>query len=169
VYKRQLSYITKKDKQISLLEVTVPKTSLFHTYFNSKGAIEHGDYSWQIKIPNYYKFCTKLTALLEKRILKSNYRYENFEFDLCTYTEKIQFRFHNSKLSITNTSMNQKSKDNHSTECKIPPQALVKMVFGEYLHEELKPVIVDILIEKKHATIINILFPKCESFFYSIY
>lgn len=145
------------------IRLDIPETNKLIAFSRSKGSKRIGEYQWQIKIPNLYRFMEKITPVLEKRISKSIYKNETFSFRYHNFKEMIEFNIENSKINL------KKLDFEPSFEVNITPQAEVKYLLGNNTYEELKKILPDIYIKRELLDLMNTMFPKTTRHFYHNY
>jgi len=145
------------------IRLDIPETNKMIAFSRSKGSKRIGDYQWQIKIPNLYRFIKKIKPILEKRISNSIYKNESFKFKYHNYREMIEFDVENSKINL------KKLKFEPAFDVNIPPQSEVKYLLGNNTYEELRNILPDTIIQKKYLGLMNTMFPKTTRHFYHNY
>ncbi|MGM0640291.1 MAG: GNAT family N-acetyltransferase [Thermotogota bacterium] len=166
VYESVLSILEKEldnYKTKDEIRLDIPETNKLIAFSRSKGSKRIGDYQWQIKILNLYRFMENIKPVLEKRIKNSIYNNENFKFKYHNYREMIEFNIKNSKINI------KKLKFEPAYDVNIPPQAEVKYLLGNNTYEELRNILPDTIIQKKFLGLMNTMFPKTTRHFYHNY
>ncbi|NGX53123.1 MAG: hypothetical protein KR126chlam5_01436 [Candidatus Anoxychlamydiales bacterium] len=128
-------------------------------------AINLGHYAWQIKIIDLKKFVEKVSNIFEKRIKSSVFENLTEKILINLYQVAIKLNFIGGK--IKNIDLVKFSKDNGLL--RIPPSLFIPLVLGYYSREDLVQHHHDFLYNKKDELLIDALFPKVDSFIYSIY
>jgi predicted N-acetyltransferase YhbS len=136
------------------------KVALYH------GAFDHGAYAWQIYIPNVVRFLRKIAPVLEHRISESPFAGLTEDIRITFYTEKIIIHFENGRI-IDIEGLGFSSE--WGEPIQIPTRAAVPLFLGCRDREESQVFWKDMGAQPKYAYLLDVLFPKMESFIYSIY
>ncbi len=129
------------------------------------GAINLGHYAWQIKIIDLKKFIEKMSNILEKRIKSSAFKNLTEKIVINLYRVAIELNFIDGK--IKNIDLVQFSRNDGFL--RIPPNLFIPLVLGYYSREDLVHHHHDFLYNKKNEHLIDVMFPKVDSFIYTIY
>ena len=130
------------------------------------GAKENGIYPWQIFIPDLTAFLKALTPALELRIGASHYANLTREVRICLFRRTIVLHFENGRLvDVANIGFTNWEEE----PVLFPPLSIVPLVLGYRDVKELQSIYPDITIKQDHQHLINVLFPKMNSFIYTIY
>lgn len=166
IYESILSILIKELDNYKIkdeIKLDIPETNKLIAFSRSKGSKRIGDYQWQIKIPNLYRFMKKIKPVLEKRISNSIYNNETFSFKYHNFKEMLEFNIYNSKIDL------KKLEFEPSFEVNITPQAEVKYLLGNDSYKELKKILPDIYIKRELLDLMNTMFPKTTRHFYHNY
>lgn len=130
------------------------------------GAFDRGSYAWQICIPSMARFLRKIVPVLERRLANSPFADLTDDVKITFYTEKVIIHFENGHIvKVDELGF---SSDWWSP-IQIPPNAAVPLFLGYRSSEELKKFWKDMGSQPKYAYLLDFLFPKMESFIYTIY
>ncbi len=138
-------------------DVSIPFEHKFYEYLkliNKKFEINKGDYSWQVKIPDYYRFFSRIKPVLEKNLEKSSYKNKTISFKFNNFDELIEFKIDRSRIEL------QRLPWHLTWDCNVPPQAFVKLAFDRFTYDDLKPIIPDLSIKEEFRELFRILFPS---------
>jgi len=130
------------------------------------GAIDRRDYAWQIYIPNVARFLRKIAPVLESRIADSPFVGLTDDIRISLYKEKIVIHFENGR--ITNVEELEFSS-NWWEPIQLPERAAIPLFLGYRNREETRDFWKDMNAQPKYAYLLDVMFPKMESFIYSIY
>jgi predicted N-acetyltransferase YhbS len=136
------------------------KTAIHH------GAIDRGVYAWQINIPDMVRFLKTISPVLERRLADSPFSGLTEKIRIGFYTEKVAISFENG--NITNVEKLELS-DNRHEPIRIPPGSAVPLFLGCRDREELCGLWKDMGASPKYSYLFDVLFPKMESYIYTIY
>lgn len=117
-----------------------------------------------MKIVNIPMFLKKIKPVLNKRIASSRFKNTTKKIGINLYKEQYEMSFVNGELkSIRNSiSSNTKSLD-------ISCDYAVQLLLGFRNIDELMNISFDVTADKDIKPLLNTLFPKKESFLYTIY
>ena len=128
------------------------------------GAHDSGTYAWQIHLVNVGRLLCKLTPVLERRIADSPFAGLTQKVSLNLYKEAFELDFQRGKLRDVN-----ELGFCDRGEINIPPLLLAPLLLGYRSREELKAMYPDVNIWGQGKALIDVLFPKLESFIYTNY
>ncbi len=130
------------------------------------GAQDLGSYAWQICIPDRAKFLRKISPVLEKRLIGTPFEGLTEEIRISFYEEKVSLNFENGNLlEVKSFGLS----SNWWEPINIPPRASIQLFMGYRNYKELRESFHDISAQPKQSYLLDILFPKVESYIYSIY
>ncbi len=161
---KKLKELCKKNNQPFVRLNLHKNTTLIKTGL-SLGAIDLGHYAWQIKIIDLKRFFEKISTVFEQRINESPFEDLTEKIFISLYRKTLALNFINGK--IKEVEVLDESIENNLI--RIPPNLVVPLILGYYSREELSQHHHDLLYEKRHELLIDILFPKMNSFIYSNY
>ncbi len=147
---RKLGEVINQDRIVfRIAEGTKP-----HTYLRMLGAIEESNYARQVRITDIDKLFRSIAPVLEKRVSSSCFASETVSFQLNDFSNLYEIVFRCSKMSFV------RRKFVLTTEFNLPPQALVKLVFGDADYWSIKNILPDCHIDKRLIPFAEILFPR---------
>lgn len=127
-------------------------------------AHDDGFYPWQIHLVDVARLLRKLTPVLERRIAASIYAGLTRTICMNLYREAFELCFEKGKLRTV------KSIGFSDTwGIKIPPLLLAPLLLGYRSHKELRDMYPDVSIDRQFHELIDVLFPKLESFIFTAY
>jgi GNAT superfamily N-acetyltransferase len=128
------------------------------------GAQHTGRYAWQIHIPDPARLLRTIAPVLERRIAASPFAGLTQTVHLNLYRECFDLRFEEGRLVSVEA-----VEFRDGGEIHIPPLLLAPLVLGWRSREELHQSHPDVSIWGQSACLIDVLFPKMESFIYTTY
>ncbi|MFN8371540.1 MAG: GNAT family N-acetyltransferase [Anaerolineae bacterium] len=142
------------------LPVSNPVLRLARTW----GAVDSGTYAWQIHLVDVAGLLRKLTPVLERRIAASAFAGFTRKVNLNLYRETFELNFEQGKLlSVNNIGFRE------GDEIRIPPLLLAPLLLGYRSREELRQSHPDVSIWGQSQYLIDVLFPKLDSFIFTMY
>jgi hypothetical protein len=136
-----------------------------HPTAKAWGAHDGGRYAWQILFPDPARFLRTITPVLERRIAASPFAGLTHTLTLNLYSGMIDLRFKQGKLvEVTSGPPRDVNAENH-----IPPHLLPPWMLGYKSREELHAMYPDFSAWGQTAYLLDVLFPKLESFLYNPY
>ena len=140
-----------------------PKHILIQTA-RAWGAHDLGTYAWQIHVPDVARLLRKLAPILERRLAASRFAGLTDTVLLNLYREAFALRFEDGQLFAVESAGCQ-----DKGSIRLPPPQFVPLVFGYRSREELMSAHHDVSIWGESRALIDTLFPKVESYLYTIY
>jgi predicted N-acetyltransferase YhbS len=132
----------------------------------SLGGHDDGAYAWQIHIPDVAALLRALAPVLERRIAASSLAGLTQDVRICLYRETIQLHFAAGKMTeVTNMGFT----TGHEEPIRLPPLQFTPLVLGYRTWQELKAAFPDVGVAPKSRLLVDTLFPKTESFIYTVY
>ena len=128
------------------------------------GAHDSGGYAWQIYIPDVAGLLRNLSPVLERRIAGSPFAGLSRKIILNLYREAFEIEFEGGKLLGVNT-----IGFSDDGAIRLPPNLLAPLVLGYHSHRELRQMYPDVAIWGEFQPLVDVLFPKMESFIYTNY
>jgi hypothetical protein len=130
----------------------------------SYGAYDTGIYAWQIHIVDVVRLLRQLTPVLERRIANSPFAGLSQKVVINLYREAFELHFKQGKLLSVNT-----IGFSHEGEIRLPPMLLAPLLLGYRSHEELRQMFPDVSIHGQSRYLVDVLFPKLDSFIFTNY
>lgn len=128
------------------------------------GAQNTGRYAWQIHIPDPARLLRAIAPVLEARIAASSFAGLSQTLHLNLYRESFDLRFEKGRLAAVEA-----VGFSDEGEIRLPPPLLAPLVLGWRSRDELRQSHPDVSIWGQSAYLIDVLFPKMESFIYTTY
>ena len=126
------------------------------------GGTTYDTYGWQVKIPNLKLYLEKIKSILENRIQNSNFQVVTQNLRISNYKTTIILSFNNGRIS--SIEMERGFPIETSCDLKLPGALLFKLILGDRSFEEITYIIKDAKIKHESREIINVLFPKENSY-----
>ena len=123
-----------------------------------------GTYAWQIHLVDVARLLRKLTPVLERRIAASIFAGMTRTICLNLYQEAFELRFEQGRLRAVNA-----VGFRNEWGIKIPPLLFAPLLLGYRSREELQHMYPDVSISAPFQHLVDVLFPKLESFLFTIY
>lgn len=146
------------------IRLNLPDTNDLVRVAGGFNAHNDGAYIWQIHVVDVARLLRKLTPVLERRIAESVYAGLTRTICLNLYREAFELRFEKGKLQAVNAVG---FKDEWGI--KIPPLLFAPLLLGYRSREELHHMYPDIAIDGQFKALVDVMFPKLESFLFTIY
>jgi predicted N-acetyltransferase YhbS len=132
----------------------------------SLGGRDGGAYAWQIHVPDVAALLRALAPVLERRIAASPLAGLTQDVHISLYRETILLRFAAGKVTeATNVGFTTWYEE----PIRFPPLQFTPLVLGCRTWQELKAAFPDVDVTPKSRLLVDTLFPKTESFIYTIY
>ncbi|WP_425448327.1 GNAT family N-acetyltransferase [Dethiothermospora halolimnae] len=161
-YEKVLSFL-KKEKSMKQLSANIPNNTKFTKFLRIKGSKREGQYAWQLRIIDDYKFLKDIKSILESRLNKSIYKDEEIEFYYNNFKYLVKVAINNGKIHL------EKQKRKGCFDFNLTSQGATKLFFGDKNMDEIKSFLPDCHVDQKYKNIVYILFPKLLTHFYNNY
>ena len=125
---------------------------------------EPGTYAWQIHVPDVAALLRALAPVLERRIAASPFAGLTREVRISRYRETIALRFRAGRLAEV-----AKLGFTEGEDIRFPLLTFTPLVLGYRTEEELHRAYPDVGVAPPSRLLVNTLFPKIDSFIYTIY
>ncbi|NVM46407.1 MAG: GNAT family N-acetyltransferase [Candidatus Lokiarchaeota archaeon] len=126
------------------------------------GGVTYDSYGWQVKIPNLKVYFKKIKPILEDRIHNSDFKGLTQDLIISNYTTSYILSFNNGQ--ICDIKMEKGYPTEISCDLKLPGSTLFKLILGDRSFKELKHIIKDALVKHESRELIDVLFPKENSY-----
>jgi len=126
------------------------------------GGTMYNTYGWQVKVPNLKLYLEKIKLILENRICNSNFKGITQDLRISNYKTTIFLSFNNGQISTIK--MEKGYPKELSCDLKLPGSILFKLILGDRSFKEIKHIIKDAIVKHESREIINVLFPKENSY-----
>jgi hypothetical protein len=126
------------------------------------GGIPISRYGWQLKIPNLALFFQSIKSILELRIKNSIYRDLSRNLIISNYRENIELTF--IKGRITDIRLYKGYPDEKECDLRIPGSLLFKLLLSDKSMEEINYIMDDAIVKPSSKLLIDIMFPKKNSY-----
>ncbi len=125
---------------------------------------EYGTYAWQIHVPDMAALLRAMTPVLERRIARSLFAGMTRDVPICLYRETISLRFSGGKLAeVVNLGFTGRQA------VSFPPLQFIPLVLGYRTMQEQRLAYPDVGVAPVWRGLIDTLFPKVDSFIYTVY
>jgi hypothetical protein len=154
-----------QEREKPSIRLNVPATSTLVQVAKHLGAHDLGTYAWQIHLPNVEQLLRKLGPILERRLAASPYAGFTHNLSFGMYRTAYELCFQAGKLAEV------KSLGFHDGgDIRVPPFLAAPLLLGHRTLEELRHIHPDASAANgKWAHLAEILFPRVDSFLYTIY
>jgi hypothetical protein len=126
------------------------------------GGTTYDTYGWQIKVPNLKLYLETIKPILENRIHNSNFQGLTQDLRISNYKTIFILSFNNGQISSIKIEKGYPKEE--SCDLQIPGSFLFKLILGDRSFEEINYIIKDAKIKHESREIINVLFPKENSY-----
>lgn len=128
------------------------------------GASFQGRYAWQIHIPNVPRLLRAIAPVLERRLAESAFAGLTQTVILNLYKETFALRFEGGRLLQVES-----AGFTDEGEIRIPPLLFAPLVLGWRTRQELADIYPDFNVWGHSRPLVDVLFPKLDSYLYTIY
>ncbi|MHA1533895.1 MAG: hypothetical protein ACTSP8_04110, partial [Promethearchaeota archaeon] len=126
------------------------------------GGTTYDTYGWQVKVPNLKLYLEKIKPILENRIYNSNFQGITQDVKISNYKTTYILSFNNGHISTIKTENGYPKETSY--DLKLPGPTLFKLILGDRSFKEIKHIIKDARVKHESREIINVLFPKENSY-----
>jgi hypothetical protein len=146
------------------IRLCLPSSNALVQVARCYGAHDLGHYAWQVKLVNIPRLLLKIAPVLERRLAASPFAGLTRELCLNLYREAFELRFQTGELIAVES-----LGFTHRSDIRLPPPLLAPLVLGYRTRAELAQAHHDVSISGDWQYIVDTLFPKMDSFLYTIY
>jgi len=126
------------------------------------GGTTYYNYGWQVKIPNLKLYLENIQQILENRIYNSNFQGLTQDLRISNYQTTIILSFNNGLISTIKMEKGYPKEGPY--DLQIPGSILFKLFIGDRSFEEINHIIKDALVKHESREIVEVLFPKENSY-----
>ena len=152
------------EREKPYIRLNVPVNSTLVQTARHLGAHNLGTYAWQIHLPDVGRFLFKLAPILERRIAASPFAGLSDTLCFNLYREALDMRFQDGKLEAV-----EPLGFCDRGGIRVPPMLAAPLLLGWRSSEELRHIRPDLSIGREWQHLVDILFPKVNSFIYTVY
>jgi predicted acetyltransferase len=153
-----------KHRELETLAATISYHEPFTEHMIAVGGESAPPYAWQVRVTDYMSLFQKLKPLLEKRLAMSTYRH---------LTEKLNFNFYRYIVQVTLENGTIKNieclKNCEDRTIRFNPFVFTQLLLGYRSREELQKNYPDFIVRPSHRHLIDVLFPKLQSYIHTAY
>jgi hypothetical protein len=146
------------------IRLNVPQGSTLIYTARALDAHDMGRYAWQIHLVDVARLLRKLAPLFERRIATSPLAGLSRKVCLNLYREAFGLHFREGKLAAVEA-----LGFRDGGHIQLPPLLLVPLLLGYKSRQELAQNCLDFCVWGENRLLVDILFPKVESYIYTIY
>jgi hypothetical protein len=146
------------------VRLNVPASSSLMRVARPFTTTEYGTYAWQIHVPDMAALLHDLAPVLERRVACSLFAGMTRNVDICLYRETLRLRFEEGRLiEVVNLGYMERG----GLTC--PPLQFIPLVLGYRTLDEQRRAYPDVGAPPAMRPLVDVLFPRVESFLYTIY
>jgi predicted acetyltransferase len=154
-----------RQRGLDVLNAQVSYESSLAQYLTGVGATRRMPlYAWQIRITDHAKILLKMKTLLESRLATSMYRRLTEQLNLNLYRYTVQLTVENGLITHV-----QRLESNDDRTIRLNPLAFPQLLLGYRSREELETIYPDFRVQNSHKHLVDILFPKFQSYIDAAY
>jgi predicted acetyltransferase len=127
------------------------------------GAQSERQYAWQVRVVNYAAFLRHIGSALEERLARSVLVGFTGQLDINTRPHMLGLKFAQGRLA----SVEETSEPQEQATLRMPPPLLTQLLLGYRDCRQLMDCSLDAWVDPRACQLVDILFPKTESFVYS--
>jgi hypothetical protein len=146
------------------IRLNVPRKSTLVQAARHLGAHDAGTYAWQIHLPDLARLLSKLGPILERRLAASPYAGLTEALCFNLYREAFELRFQEGRL-VAVKALGFSDRGG----MRVPPFLVAPLLLGWRSREELAHIHPDVSAHREWQYLVDILFPKVDSFIYTAY
>jgi hypothetical protein len=147
-----------------------PKNNTLARLARNYGSVTQPGCQWLLHITDLTGFLTKITPVLERRLIASDCAGLTKNIIINLFRQAYKLRFVSGKLEkVEALGFVDSSMGADGGDLCIPPEALVRLISGFRSLEELRDAWPDIVVKAGSRRIIEVLFPKMDSYLSTIY
>jgi hypothetical protein len=141
-----------------------PEKTTLQKIATAWGAKDSGRYAWQINIPNAARLMRSIGSVLERRISNSPFAGLSDAVHINLYREGVVLHFEAGKLARVEA-----VPGSQWEPISLPPLLFAPLVLGWRSADQLSDIYPDVGIVAERKPLVDVLFPRMESWIYSQY
>lgn len=146
------------------VRLCLPQNHALMRVAKSFGARDIGTYAWQVCVPDLPAFLRAIVPALEGRIARSIFAGHSCSVPLCFYRQTVNLHFANGRLvDVVDAGFTD------GGPIRFPPRAFTPLALGYRSLEETLQAYPDASVSPAYRLLIETLFPRTQSFLYTIY
>ncbi len=153
-----------EERAAPAIRLNVPAACSLMRVARSLGARDLGTYAWQIHVPDMAALLRALGPVLERRVAHSPFVGLTRAVPLCFYREIITLHFEAGRLTQVTA-----APSTDTGPINLPPLQFIPLLLGYRTIDELRAVFPDVSVAASWRLLVDTLFPKLQSFLYTIY
>jgi len=151
-----------KERKYAKLCFALPKSHPLVMVANDLGAESKRQYAWQVHIADHADFLRRIAPALERRLAHSLLTGFSGSLGINTMPRLIRLQFEQGRL----LSVAQVDDSREKVVLRMPPLLLTQLVLGYRSCQEIIDCHLDARVHPRARQLVDILFPKTESFIY---
>ncbi len=151
-------------KTINEKEIVIDQNldTTISNYTVDLGGQKNIGWEWQVKILSLQKFFEAIKPVLEKRINSSKFAKLSKIIEISDYRENIKIEFNDGLIAKIETYRGY--PDEKTCDLRIPGTMLVKLLFSYKSIKDIKQLVPDAMVKSGSEELIDILYPKMQSY-----
>jgi hypothetical protein len=134
------------------------------------GSMSLPRYQWLLRIPDVARLLGEIGPVLERRLAASPFAGLSMDLCLNLYRQGLKLRFREGQLTgVEGIGFVDASMGAEGGHLNLPPEAFVRLLFGYRSLGELRDAWPDIVVRPACRYLVEVLFPKMDSFFCTPY
>jgi hypothetical protein len=152
------------------IRICWPQKSTLAVLARTLGSVANIPEQWLLNITDVARFLTKLGPVFESRLAGSDCAGLTRDLTINLFRQAYRMNFKAGKLAgVAALGFVDSSMGADGGDVCIPPDAFVRLVFGYRSLAELYDAWPDIVVKLESRHLLDILFPRINSYFYSLY
>ena len=151
------------------IRLDLPANSTLVQVARYRDAHDLGYYAWQIRLIDVARLLRKLAPALERRLAASPLAGLTRDVCLNLYREAFEMRFVEGRLAAVETLGGELVRLADRGGIRLPPPLLAPLLLGYRSREELCAAHHDVSVSGDLQHLVDVLFPKVQSFIYTVY
>ncbi len=161
-----MTYLRRRAEEAgaSAIRFGLPRDSRLTQLALSLGAKDHGNYAWQMMIPDPAALLRALGPVLERRLAEGGFAGLSETLSISLYRSRIDLVFEEGHLTaVTSEPLT------GMLPFSFPPDAFIQLILGWRTWRELREIYPDAIVFREQRLLADVLFPKLNSFIYVVF
>ncbi len=134
------------------------------------GSILTRSTQWEFRLPSLSRFLTRIAPVLDRRLAGSAFRNLTTDFVLNLFTEACRIRIAEGRIAgVEAVGFVDASMGAEGGTLNIPPDAWMRLLFGDRDLDELYESWPDLVVKPKDKALVHVLFPRMQAYLYTPY
>jgi hypothetical protein len=165
-----MGFLRELKKDAREIQVNWPRTQTLTRLAEGLGSVPVKTGQWLIRLPDVARLLDRMRPVLDRRLAASEYAAADVDFVLNLFRSGVRLRIRGGKVaSVEEAGFVDASMGADGGNLNIPPDAFIRLFFGQSGVDELLDAWPDIVCRPADRPLVDTLFPRMSSYLYTPY